>query len=103
MQPTIKTLRQSGYKVRVIHTRNYKIVKKISGDHCEILARGGSTTIQITTPDKKYDAQGVAECSDKDNFSKKTGNFIAVGRALKELKEMMENDCISNEDFNNIG
>jgi hypothetical protein len=103
MQPTIKTLRQSGYKVRVIHARKYKRVKKIDGDYYELFARGGSTTIQITTPDKKHNVQGIAECSDKDNFSKKTGNFIAVGRALKELKEMMENDCISNEDFNNIG
>ena len=95
MQPTIKTLRQSGYKVRVIHARVYKPFKKISGTYYEMSARGGSTTVQITTPDKQYNVEGVAECSDKDNFSKKTGNFIAVGRALKQLTEITGNFYIA--------
>jgi predicted alpha/beta-fold hydrolase len=39
--PTIATLRRSGYKVRVLHTRNYKKVLKICGIFEELSAKGG--------------------------------------------------------------
>ena len=88
MQPTIKDLRQRGYKVRVIHTRLQKVVQKLTGNAFEINARGGSTTIEVTTPDKKYDVVGKSVCSVEDNFNHKVGNSIALGRALKNLENL---------------
>jgi hypothetical protein len=87
MQFTIRQLRRSGFKVRVIHKRHQKIVKKIDGDYLENSAKGGTTIIQITTPDKQTDVEGVAVCSIEDNYDRKVGNAIALGRALSNLKE----------------
>ncbi len=85
MQPTIKDLRRQGYKVRVIHKRHSIKVQKIMGVAHEISARGGSTTIEVTTPDKLHTVSGMSVCSLEDNFSRKVGNQIALGRAIKEL------------------
>jgi len=88
MQPTIKSLRQQGYKVRVIHERRYTSKYKFSGPTVELSARGGWTTIEITTPDKQRSAVGEAVCSNQDNFNKKIGNMIALGRALAALENV---------------
>jgi hypothetical protein len=87
MQFTIRQLRRSGFKVRVIHKRLQTITKKISGDYLENSSRGGTTIIQITTPDKQTDVEGVAVCSIEDNYDRKVGNAIALGRALSDLNE----------------
>lgn len=71
---TVKSLRQSGYKVRVNHQR------KMQGE--ELSPFGGLTRIEITTPEGK-DLAGEAKCSTKDNYNKKIGVSIALGRALK--------------------
>jgi hypothetical protein len=86
MKYTIKNLRQKGYKVRVIHSREYYIKPTISGYSKELLAQGGSTTIEITTPDKQVNVFGKAVCSLSDNFNRRVGNEIALGRAIEELK-----------------
>lgn len=88
MQPTIRELRRQGYKVRVIHSRPIVEIKKISGILKEVSAKGGTTRIEITTPDKAHDVFGEAVCSKEDNFNRKTGNFIALGRALKQLENL---------------
>jgi hypothetical protein len=82
----IKTLRQNGYKVRVLHTRHCNPIKKISGIVHEISNNGGSTTIEITTPDQSQTVIGKSVCSLKDNFNRRVGNEIALGRALEQLK-----------------
>jgi hypothetical protein len=84
MIPTVKQLRQSGYKVRVLHTRNYKLTKRVDGDSKELCAKGGITTIEITTPNGK-NVTGVAHCSDCDSYNKRLGVRIAVGRALSQV------------------
>ena len=90
-QPTIKTLRQSGYKVRVIHTRNTEKTLRIGG-MCEVISNfGGHTKIEVTTPDFKHSAIGEARCSDKENFNKHIGNSIALGRALDKIQQMQIN------------
>jgi hypothetical protein len=94
MQPTIKSLRQQGYKVRVIHKRFSVKVPKIMGFAHEISAKGGTTVIEITTPDKQYTVSGTAVCSLEDNFNHKTGNFIALGRALKQLEVELSNNTL---------
>ena len=43
------------------------------------------TKIQITCPDKK-DAEGISFCSKADQWNRKLGNRIALGRALKNYQ-----------------
>jgi hypothetical protein len=79
MTHTIKSLRQNGYKVRVMHSRVYE------KPNYDLKAKGGLTEIEITTPDKTQTVKGSAKCSDVDCYSRKIGNNIALGRALKQL------------------
>lgn len=88
MIPTIQQLRYQGFKVRVLHKRTTKPFKKISGEYTMLNEKGGTTTIEITTPDKQYTAQGISECSAKELWNRKIGNKIALGRALNNLKNM---------------
>lgn len=71
---TVKELRKNGYKVRVHHHR--KVVTST------VAARGGKTVVEVTTPDG-VTFIGIARCSRKENFNKKMGVRIALGRALK--------------------
>ena len=48
----------------------------------EISSHGGKTTCSLTFPDGGT-IWGVAECSNRDPYSKKIGRDIALGRALK--------------------
>lgn len=97
MQLTIKKLRQAGFKVRVIHTRHYEQLYPDKMSRTTILScKGGSTTLQITTPDKQVNVEAVAKCSLEDSFNRKLGNSIALGRAVSKLvqfehiKELLE-------------
>jgi hypothetical protein len=78
---SIKNLRQSGWKVRVLHQRNYILKNRFDGTSAEISAKGGQTEIQLTSPDRKIDVSAKAVCSEKENFNRKIGNAIALGRA----------------------
>ncbi len=84
--PTIKQLRQSGWKVRVMHLRHRDLIKTIDGEYPIISNFGGSTTIEVTTPDGSITGIGKALCSDKDNFNRRLGNSIALGRAMEHIK-----------------
>ena len=91
MQFTIRQLRRAGFKVRVIHTRHYETRENLRMSACfRLSGKGGSTKIQITTPDKKVDAEGIAMCSMEDSFNRKLGNSIALGRAVQQLMEFPE-------------
>lgn len=83
----IKQLRQAGYKVRVLHKRNYNTIHKIGGSHKEVAPKGGETFIEITTPDKSLTTAGASICSDKELFNRRTGNMIALGRAIKSMED----------------
>jgi len=83
---TIMQLRRSGYKVRVIHTRNFEKIQKIDGVYMGISSRGGKTRIEITTPSGE-DVVGEAICSKEDNWNRKLGNSIALGRALQQIQD----------------
>jgi hypothetical protein len=50
-----------------------------------LLPRGGHTSCLLTFPDGK-EVWGSAECSSLDNYSKKIGRDIALGRALKNIE-----------------
>lgn len=50
--------------------------------------RGGITRVRLYDPKTKdILAEGVAHCSDRDNYSKKLGRLIATGRAMKQLED----------------
>jgi len=83
----IKQLRQAGYKVRVLHKRNYNTIQRLGGYSKEIAPKGGETFIEITTPDKSLTTAGASICSDNDLFNRRTGNMIALGRAIKSMED----------------
>lgn len=73
---TVKNLRQTGWKVRVLHHRVDD--NRILG---EIYPKGGKTVIILDSPSGEH-FEGVAVCSDNDLYNKKIGVKIALGRAL---------------------
>jgi len=84
MQHTIQSLRRGGYKVRVIHGE----VKNLAD--CENNLRQAAdryTLIQLTEIATSISVDGWAYCSKKDNYSRKLGNSIALGRALGNLEK----------------
>lgn len=83
---TVKSLRQKGYKVRVIHTRSKRFFQKMDGIAEIIEAKGGNTRIELTNPNKTITVTAVAKCSNEDSFNHKIGNQIALGRAIKLLE-----------------
>ena len=88
-------LRKLGYKVRIRHFRY--IIDDESGDlklysaktiKEEFLSdlievRGGKTEVELEINDKKFNSESV--CSLLDNFNRKLGVRIALGRILKRI------------------
>lgn len=64
---TVQELRQSGYKVRVLHNISEK-----------------TTLVQITAP-TGHNVDAIAKCGHNDQFNKKRGVKIALNRAMKQL------------------
>jgi uncharacterized protein (UPF0303 family) len=84
---TVEQLRKSGYKVRVIHTRRGKTMQNLNGGLVQTVSeRGGKTVVQVRTPDGE-ELEGVAVCSAEDNFNRRLGVKIALGRALTRSLE----------------
>ena len=84
---TVHDLRKRGFKVRVWHDRCYREKGMFGG--LTLQSKGGATEVLVTLPDevgvRTASAVGIAECSPKDNFDRKRGVRIALGRALKQL------------------
>jgi len=72
----IDQLRNLGYKVKVMHTRNVD-------NNDRILPKGGETLVILTDPNG-HTTEGKARCSSEDGFIKSIGVKIALGRALKK-------------------
>ena len=81
--PTIHQLRRAGWKVRVIHgvTNNNLPFAPVSTKNKQPLS-DRFTRIELTSPESK-DCTGIAYCSKEDQWNRKLGNRIALGRALK--------------------
>jgi|688.fasta_scaffold16109_10 hypothetical protein len=82
--PTIHQLRRAGWKVRVIHgftNHNLPFGPKSSKNQEPLSER--FTRIELTSPENK-DSTGIAYCSKRDQWNRKLGNRIALGRALKD-------------------
>lgn len=94
---TVQELRNKGYKVKVLHHRLYNGYHKWQvGDKYVILkgaelqggsygpidpdTKGGSTHIIIDSPTGSH-YEGIAICSKSDNYNKKLGVKIALGRS----------------------
>lgn len=98
---SVKEYRQAGYKVRVLHHREFWTPFG-SMKSPEPTPKGGKTAIEITSPEG-LTSKGEAKCSDRDNFCRKTGVAIALGRAVKileskeKLKRMQENNDYSKD------
>ena len=86
---TVQQLRNAGYKVRVLHNRLYNGYHRwqvgardhavLSGVPIDPDSKGGSTQIIIDSPTGDH-FEGIAICSKQDNYDKKLGVKIALGR-----------------------
>lgn len=97
---TVKSLRQSGVKVRVNHRRRYfdpvnkrwtfltKYERSISKlpDYVKMHEKGGTTEVTVTINGNK-DFQSIAECSKKEAYNRRRGVEIAIGRILNDVNE----------------
>jgi hypothetical protein len=84
---TVQQLRNMGYKVKVLHNRLYngyhawQVGSRIHIDGItEPDSKGGSTHVIIDSPTGEH-FQGLAICSKKENYNKKMGVRIALGRS----------------------
>jgi hypothetical protein len=83
----IAELREQGYEVDVNHVRKMSLdMSRRDGvpTNYVIEPRGGATTVTLTKGEKSV--YGHAICSDRDNYNRKIGLAIALGRACKELE-----------------
>ena len=111
---TLQRLKANGYRVNITHFREVHIPEKNipkpklvsildinSGNlstldrfrptlEYEISQKGGVTVLKITTPSGKQ-LKSTATVSKKDNFSRKHGVRVALGRVLHELART---DCV---------
>jgi hypothetical protein len=82
---SVHNLRRMGYKVKVWHTRNEIEKQHFGGFSYELDPHGGMTEVEVYDMDDQKSYVGTALCSDKDNYCRKTGVKIALGRALKQM------------------
>ena len=83
---TVQQLRNNGYKVKVLHNRLYNGSFALQVANTQNMngpiypdTKGGSTEIIIDSPSGEH-FHGIAICSRKENYDKKLGVRIAIGR-----------------------
>lgn len=72
-----------GFRYLVFHERN------MADDEVTVLPLGGRTRVELLDPDypdTEAIAIGEAVCHPRDNYNRKLGVTIALGRALKNLR-----------------
>ena len=79
---TVKDLRQLGYQVRVRHDRDLALYSNYRLDKTLAIGR---TEVYVENPEGELCATGVAYRSVKEQFNRKRGVRIALGRALKQI------------------
>ena len=93
--PTVKELRDQGWKVRCSHYRFFPndigelvlhLDKKLKGGNGSYFLdpspRGGKVVIELRDPDGN-ELRGESVCSKVDAYNKKAGRNLALSRALK--------------------
>lgn len=79
MTDLLRDLQDRPYHIRVFHSR-------VLDENGVPSARGGSTTVVLQSHKHGRElAAATAYCSDKDNFCRRTGRNVAIGRAVKKL------------------
>jgi len=73
---------EKDYKIKIRHTRPTKRL----GMNSVFSDKGGKTTAFITLNDTET-ISAEAVCSKLDNFSKKRGRLIAIGRLKKKINK----------------
>lgn len=80
-----------GYTVKYLHRHGVgRIAPRwclVGFDHLSPVYHGHSTQAVVFDPDGNIAAKGVAMCRPEDQFSKRLGRTIALGRALKKLNK----------------
>ena len=100
-QKQIEAWRNEGFQVRVRHHRVYRhlidgwkvplsakdVVDNADVKHGRLvmMPRGGFTEVTVWDEDGNFLTLGDSRCSDADNFCKRLGLTIAVGRALSTM------------------
>jgi hypothetical protein len=77
-----------GYKVKVWHTRNEIEKQHFGGFLYELDPHGGMTEVEVYDFDAQQSYVGIAVCKGCENYNKKLGVKIALGRALKKMGSM---------------
>lgn len=98
----VQELRKNGWKIRIAHlriTEGYKgyVSRRDFEDgvpypDCKSWAgavspRGGKTLVTVTSPEGQT-VEISAQCNEKDNYNRRRGVQIALGRALKKFGQM---------------
>jgi len=73
-----------GIRYRVTHKRRWKIDPH-AGQVWPPLAKGGLTLVEILGENDVVVAAGIATCRPDENYNRRLGRTIALGRALKHL------------------
>lgn len=78
-----------GHRVTYRHRRVAKDGQYIEGSDRLFApaAKGGETEARVFGPDDSLVAIGVATCHERDNFNRRIGRDVALGRALKRLEQ----------------
>lgn len=103
LQTQIDCLRNSGFKIKVEHYRYVRgggipgvniMPRRVIDEHNTgklahipffIQPCGGIVEAEITAPDG-HTYLGHSECSEKDNFVRKIGTTMAIGRAMQQYR-----------------
>lgn len=85
----IKELEELGYEVDIEHRRKYELKEKLHDGLIlleeEVLCAKGGTTIAYIFKGDDAASVGYADCSKHENYNRKIGASIALGRARKSL------------------
>ena len=95
MKPTLP----DGMTVKIFHYRRFDLLDGVAyltrgeaknlGIEAPPLSKGGITHAVVFNGDEIVpNVLGVAECSNRENYSKSKGRSIAVGRAIKQMQEV---------------
>lgn len=89
LEKRIQELRDRGYGVELEHHRGTKRLHEGKMDETEVLSEKGGSTVALIRSSPSRDAEviarGFAHCCALDNYSRRIGGLIALGRARKEL------------------
>lgn len=93
MKISVAELRRTAHKVRVTHRRWYLInggevlrsryEAEEQGITSQPLTCGGLTVVEVTTPNGEV-LSGVADCSLNQNYHRRLGVYLALGRAMNQ-------------------